>query len=286
MSGAALAARSQVARFARARTPGALLACLLLGPGCALFGGDAQEASDEASRRETEEAIAIVERMSAALAALPAFRFEAEVGYDAVQATGQRIEFGSLRRITVRRPDRMRLDVAHWDGDRELIGYDGARIWAAAPTRGVYASVEHAGPIEPMLERLESELGAPTPLVELIDPGLPAKLRAIVEAGARVGGVRFAGRDCEQLAFRAPGLDFQLFVDQGEPPLPRRLVIDYVEEPGRPQFRASLRGWELAPELADEVFGFAPPLGAQRVAFDELVALLVAPPTPEPGAIP
>jgi hypothetical protein len=259
-----------------------VLVVAVLASGCAWTPGgrgttgaaEADLASDPVARAETEATLAILERMSTHLASLGAFRFRAEVRYDAVQESGQRIEFGSERRIAVQRPDRIRVDVAHWDGGSELMLYDGAQLAAASPALHVYALTPQSGPLAEALDRVQRELGVPTPLAELLDSALYEKLRAAVESGVRAGLVRLDGRVCHQLAFRAPGLDFQLFVEQGETPWPRRLVIDYREEPGRPQFRASLRDWEPAAELPEGLFLFAPPIGAQRVPFEELLDLL------------
>jgi len=275
---------------AGARAVATLLACALLPTGCALWRADGESAAAATAptvedQRELAASLAILERMSAHLAARQAFRLEAEIRYDAVQTSGQRIEFGSLRHVAVRRPDRMRVDVAWWDGDRELFAYDGSHMWVASPTRGVYASAAHSGTTGDALERLQDELGAHAPLAELLDPELLATLRPQIVSGARVGVVRLDDRLCDHVAFRMQGLDFQLFVEQGDVPLPRRLVIDYREEPGRPQFRASLRAWDLAPDLADDFFRFTPSLGAQRVPFDEVESILLEPFEPEPAAV-
>jgi hypothetical protein len=209
--------------------------------------------------------------MSRHLASLAAFRVRAEVRYDAVQASGQRIEFGSERRIALRRPDRLWAEVTYWDGPVEWVVYDGARLSAAAPSQNVYASTEQSGSLEEALARFEEELGAPLPLAELFEPGLYARLAPLIESGAQVGTVELDGRPCDQLAFRTSSLDFQLFVEQGDAPVPRRLVIDYRDEPGSPQFRASLQDWQANAELPDDVFRFSPPIGAQRISFEELV---------------
>lgn len=224
---------------------------------------------------ETDAALAILERMSSFLASQSAFRFHAEVRYDAVQDSGQRIEFGQSREIVVRRPDRLRIDSVDWDGNREIISYDGAEVWLASPTRRAYSRMAQAGALERVLERLATEYDSPTPFAELIGPDLYARISASIRSGSRVGLVRIDGRLCEQLAFRAETLDFQIFVEQGDTPVPRRLVIDYREEPGRPQFRGSLVAWDFAPELPDTTFRVSPPIGAQRVAFDELLELML-----------
>ena len=272
-----------------------LLAGAALSTGCALFRGSSEPAdlSSETApsaeeRAGTAAALAIVERMSGHLASRSAFRFRAEIRYDAVQESGQRIEFGSERRFAVRRPDRLRVDVAHWDGGSELLVYDGAQLSAASPALRVYSSTPQSGTLEHAIARFRDELGAPAPLAELIDPGLHAQLQESAVSASRVGSVRIDGRPCDQLAFRMRHLDFQLFVEQGDAPLPRRLVIDYRDEPGSPQFRASLHDWDVAPDLPDELFRFAPPIGAQRVPFDELLDLSLEPgPGPvAPGGAP
>lgn len=263
----------------------ALMLALLLGAvgtaGCSLLGsdpargaGEPAKASAAEARAETDATLAIVERMSRHLESLAAFRVSAEVRYDAVQRSGQRIEFGSERQVAIRRPDRLRVEVRDWDGPREWLVYDGSRLSAAAPSANVYATTEQSGSFEEAVARFEKEGAGAQPLAELFEAGLDERLRALVDSGARVGTVQIDGRLCDHLAFRGASVDFQLFVERSESPLPRRLVIDYREEPGRPQFRASLRAWETNAELSDAFFRFAPPIGAQRVSFDELIALL------------
>jgi hypothetical protein len=112
------------------------------------------------------------------------------------------------------------------------------------------------------------------PLAELVEPALYERLEAQVESGTRVGIVQIEGRPCDQLAFRGGSVDFQVFVERGASPLPRRLVIDYLDEPGRPQFRASLHTWDTSPELPDGLFRLVAPVGAQLVPFEEWSELL------------
>lgn len=241
--------------------------------------------SDPDVEAETAAALAILERMSAHLASQDAFRFQAEIEYDAVQPSGQRIEFGNSREVAVRRPDRLRVDVFDRDGTSEILSYDGSDVWIASPSRNAYARMPQAGLLEQVLDQLASEYDTPAQLAELIDPDLYRHLRPAIESGSRVGLVRLDGRSCEQLAFRTGEVDFQLFVERGESPLPRRLVVDYRNAPGKPQFRASLGDWKLAPDLPDTHFHVSPPIGAQRLPFDELLELMMAAPEalPDPG---
>ena len=82
----------------------------------------------------------------------------------------------------------------------------------------------------------------------------------------------------------AKGVDFQVWVAQGEQPLPRRIVISYKDEAGQPQFWADLSDWNLSPEISDALFTFTPPAGANRIQFLAEIGNASAPATPEKGA--
>jgi hypothetical protein len=73
---------------------------------------------------------------------------------------------------------------------------------------------------------------------------------------------------CDHLAARTPqGVDFQVWIAQGDQPVPRRIVITYRGETGQPQFWADLSDWNLAPDVSDSLFAFTPPNGAERIQF-------------------
>ncbi len=237
----------------------------------------------DASPAETRRAIAALGRMSQFLAAHPALRFEAEIHYDAIQESGQKIEFGSHRRVAVRRPERARVQVTHREGTRELITFDGKRLSAVVPERHAYASMEFSGSVPDALDHLVNEYGFASPLSDLLRKDLAGDVEERVISGRRIGVVTIAGTRCEHLAFRGQLVDFQVFIEHGDAPIPVRLVIDYHEEEGNPQFRAMLSDWELEPDLPNSLFRFVPPAGTQRVPFEELLDLVLGPVDAEEG---
>jgi hypothetical protein len=83
-----------------------------------------------------------------------------------------------------------------------------------------------------------------------------------------VGTERLRGVDCDHVALRNPDADLQLWIDRGERPLVRRVVITYRSLPGQPSFWADLEEWSLSPKLAESAFMFTPPAGAERIRFD------------------
>jgi len=265
-----------------------LICVLTLIIGCSNFGRPATEGAprrsdgsseeiESADSVETKAAIADLLRMSDFLASQTGLRFEAQISYDAIQASEQRIEFGSHRQIALRRPDGARFVVSHWNGTRELVTFDGERLSAASPEAGVYASMPFSGSVADALDHLVTEYDLATPLSDLLRPDFANEVESRMQSARRVGTATIDGERCDHLAFRGERVDFQIYIRQGEEPVPVRFLIDYHEEPGRPQFRTTLSSCKLSPDLPDALFQLRPPPGAQRVEFDELLELLHGP---------
>ena len=65
-----------------------------------------------------------------------------------------------------------------------------------------------------------------------------------VQSGYLVGARPVNGTACHHLAFSQEAIDWQIWIEDGPMPLPRRLVLTYKDEPGAPQYRAEFT-WEL-----------------------------------------
>ena len=77
---------------------------------------------------------------------------------------------------------------------------------------------------------------------------------------------------CDQLAFRQANVDWQLWVEKGARPVPRKLVITTRHAVGDPQFQAVM-DWDVQPKLDKATFVFTPPKGAQEIPFLDAAAL-------------
>ena len=65
-----------------------------------------------------QKAMTILKNMSQYLAQAERFSVTIRDGYDAVQQSGQKIEYGEVRKVTVSRPDRLRFEVERSDGEK------------------------------------------------------------------------------------------------------------------------------------------------------------------------
>jgi hypothetical protein len=74
------------------------------------------------------------------------------------------------------------------------------------------------------------------------------------------------GRECEHLAFRNHDTDWQLWVEVGEKPIPRKLVITSKALNNAPQYTLRVKGWKTGVQPTPDAFAFVPPTGAKQLA--------------------
>jgi hypothetical protein len=214
-----------------------------------------------------EKAIAVLKRMAVFLSQAQRFSVTIEGGFDAVQDSGQKIEFGETRQIVLRRPDRLRVDATTRDGAKSTVLFDGKNITVGHPQENVYATAARPGSVDEAIAYFVQDLGMRLPLAEMLTSQLGQRLADQVRVADYIEASSIAGVPCDHLAFRGDETDLQVWVAHGRHPLPRRVVITYRHADGRPQFWAQLSDWNLAPEVPDALFTFTPPAGAVQIAF-------------------
>jgi len=215
-----------------------------------------------------QRAMTILKNMSEYLAQAERFSVTTRDGYDAVQKSGQKIEFGELRKIIVSRPDHLRIEGERSDGQKNLTIFDGKDITIYTAKDNVYATVSSPGSLDEAVKYAVDHLKIRLPLAVMLLSTFPSELSSLVVSADYVETATLMDVPCDHVAARTNrGVDFQVWVAQGSQPLPRRVVITYDSEPGQPQFSADFSNWNLAPDISDALFVFNPPAGADRIQF-------------------
>jgi hypothetical protein len=236
------------------------LTALLLAPSAARA-QDAEETDSAAQARailrESLELIAGAERLG----------FRLNSGFDVVQASGHKLEFGAESTVTLRRPDRVRIDKRRRDGHEVQFTFDGESGTLYSPDQKVYATTVLGETVDEALDRLITRIGVPVPLSELLQSDVTSVVEERIESALYVGTSTLDGVVCEHIAFGSPEVDMQMWIERGDRPFLRRVVLTYDLEEGSPQFRADLSDWTLTPSVPDSLFAFDEPEGAQKVNF-------------------
>ena len=249
---------------------GCTITALLLAAGLAYAQQPApgKKAPPAAAVTESQaRASAILTRMAEFLGGAQRFSVSVRAGYDAVQESGQRIEFGETRKVTLSRPDRLRIEGERSDGAKTLTVFTGKEIVLIDETSNVYATAPQPGGVDDTIVYFVKDLGMRLPLAVLLVSQLPTELKNRVRSVDYVEKTTIHGSASHHLAARTDTVDFQVWVADGDTPVPQRVVITYKKAKGEPQFRAQLSDWNLSPALDDSTFLAKPPDGAQKVAF-------------------
>jgi hypothetical protein len=236
----------------------------------------AKETADVATieatiQAHTDEVKGLLKQSADFLAAQSSFGFRARVGFDVVQLNGQKLEFGATRKVTVRRPDRLRVDATQRDGDRMALFFDGDQIAIDLPGENAYVAAKKPGTLDAAIDYLVDDLDTPAPLHEFLSSNFYDGVKDGILAGFYVEETALGKRRCHHLAFRTAEVDAQIWIEDGERPLPCRLVITYKREQGSPQFWAQFNDWDLSPKVPDSLFEYTPPEGAERLSLQTAI---------------
>jgi hypothetical protein len=215
------------------------------------------------TRAVDENAVNALERMGKYLRDLKTFEIKAEVTDEDVLANGLKVQRTSSVSVLASRPNRLRAEVTS-DRHQRLFLYDGKSFTLVAERLGYYATVPAPDTIGELIDRLEDRFAIRVPLVDLFRWGESGaeKLTAAIDVGPSV----VDGVTCEQYTFRQKDIDWQVWIQKGPFPLPRKLVITTKTDPARPQHTA-VYTWNLAPSFNEAAFSLEPTPGMHRVDF-------------------
>jgi hypothetical protein len=209
-------------------------------------------------------AVAALQKMGNYLRTLKTFQVEAATTDEDVLEDGQKVQYSGSASILARVPDRMRAEVQN-EKRRRLFLYDGSQFTLFAERVGYYATVPAPPTISKLADKLETDYGFSVPLRDLFRWGTQGWDAAQIQSAADTGPSEVGGVTCEQYILRQKDVDWQIWLQRGDYPLPRKLVITTRTDEARPQHTEILT-WNLAPSFNDAAFKFDPPAGAQRVA--------------------
>jgi hypothetical protein len=226
------------------------------------------------------EADRLLRAMSDVLTKSERFALEAEEVYDEIPDVGPRRSLSNLRRIAIERPNRAISDVTGEAANRS-VWFDGGRLTVLDKEQNAYATLDAPKTIHEMLDWAADEYGIDVPLSDLFYPDLYASMTRGVIKGEYLGLQTVEGTPCHHLAFEQETIDWQIWIDAGASPLPRKMTIAYKTEVGEPQYTVFIRRWNLHAAFPAEMFRFEAPEGASEMQIDKVLDQDLAAPQAE-----
>jgi hypothetical protein len=235
----------------------------------ATYAADAPKTAPASKPAVDPAAMQALQKMSAFLGTLTSFEAQSQASLDLVTQDGQRIQLDGTVNYKARRPDGF---VISMDSDikKRTFIYDGKQLTVYAPTLGYYASVPAPPTIRETLAVLESRFGISLPLADLFRWNDPASMKEHEDmtSGYEVGPAKIDGAETTQYAFREGDIDWQIWIQTGDQPLPRKVVIIDRTDPANPAYEARL-SWTLNPTLTADDFAFHPPKDAKPIKLSQ-----------------
>jgi hypothetical protein len=223
----------------------------------------------EAERPKIEpEAIAALEKMGKFLRDHGSFTVKTSSETDYPLASGQNIRLVQTGTLRVRRPDHLRADIISDRKQRQFF-YDGKTFTMNAPAVGYYTSIPAPPTIVQLAEQLEEKHGLQLPLVDLFLWGTEKSSVGQIQTATVIGETKMGGVAVEQYAFRQPGLDWQIWIEKGDHPVPRKLVLTTTDVPSRPVYAVEM-SWDLRMTHDDSLFTFVPTKDSVKIALEEV----------------
>ncbi|MBK7973723.1 MAG: DUF2092 domain-containing protein [Deltaproteobacteria bacterium] len=209
-----------------------------------------------------------LQAMGAHLRTLKDFQVEVTTTDEDVLEDGQKVQYSGVTNLLAQMPTRLRAEVVNERHDRMWL-YDGKEFTLFARRLNYYATVPAPPTIGQLADTLETDHGFTVPLADLFRWGAAGRIADGITEATDFGDSAVAGTTCRHYGFRQDDLDWQIWIQRGDHPLPRKLVITTKTDEARPQHTA-LYIWNLAPSFNDKTFTFDPPAGAGKVVLADV----------------
>ncbi|HEX5063007.1 MAG TPA: DUF2092 domain-containing protein [Kofleriaceae bacterium] len=220
------------------------------------------------------QAIAALEKMGCFLRKQQNFTVSADAQTDYVIQNDLLVTLPKHAELRVKRPNGLRIDVTSDRKQRQFF-YDGKTFTMYGEKVGYYTSVPAPPTIHELANMLEDRYGLQLPLVDLFRWGTAQSPVKEITAAVRVGTERIDGVMTDHYAFRQKGVDWQIWIEQGNRPVPHRLILTTTDDPARPAYALDMQ-WTLNTLNDWPVFTFVAPPDAVRIPLSERTIQTVA----------
>jgi len=209
-----------------------------------------------------------LKQMSETLTSAKAFTYRSN-NFMEVQAaaTGQFLTFFVDTEVALQRPDKLRVNV-FGDVPGFQLYFDGAKFSAFDPQKNVYSVSGPFSTIDEMLGFVTTRAHINFPSADFMYSNPYAMMTKNLTHAIVVGPSMVNGVPCEHFAYMEPGLNWEIWIENGKKALPLRLAMTYKQVPNFPRFMIEYKDWNLNPKLKADLFVFKAPANSRQIEFE------------------
>ena len=194
------------------------------------------------------------------------YSFRALVTRELLGTNGQIVTQFSTNRVTICRPDKMRIEF-QGRGQAVELTFNRGEVVLYAPGPNVYTHFSVPATISAALDALEKKRNIHLPVRNLLtsDPG--KSLINDLTTAYVVGRTNLFDEKVHHLVFTEPNAEWQMWVTGGAKPRVRRLQVIDESQPHKPRTTVDFFDWDFNPIAPPSMFSFTQPKDAKQIDF-------------------
>jgi hypothetical protein len=220
------------------------------------------------SRAQPTDAKGVVKSMSDFIAKQKTISITFDSDIEVITPDLQKFQFTNSGTVLMSRPDKLRATRTGGYSHVELV-FDGKTAAILNTDANVYTRLDAAGSIDQLIERLRADHAVTAPGADLLLANVYDELMEDVYDAKYIGIGVIDGVECAHLAFRTPEVDWQIWIETGARPIPRKYVITSKTVTAAPQYTLRIKDWKTDAQISADSFTFTPPQGTKQVAAKE-----------------
>ena len=151
------------------------------------------------------------------------------------------------------------------DQANTTLWYDGAMFTLLDRDKNVYVQLKAPATLDETIDMVYDRYGISTPLADMLSGDIYAVLMDAVITCRYLGLGLVGEKKCHHIAATQKDIDWQAWIDQGDSPHLRKLVITYKQLDGSPRYSVMLAELEELKSIAPGKFVAQLPEGAAEV---------------------
>jgi hypothetical protein len=235
--------------------------------GMALIAGVSQTPHANAQGREAEK---ILKAMTDYVASQKTLSVTFDSDIEVITQDLQKIQFTSSGQVQLSRPDKLRAVRSGGYTNVDFV-FDGKTLSVNNKDANDYVQMEAPGSADQIIDLLREKHGLIAPGADLLLSNAYDIMTTDIVGSAHIGIGVIDGVECAHLAFRNVDTDWQIWIEAGDRPIPRKYVITSKGVSGSPQYTLRIKEWRT--DVPADAFAFKAAPGAKKVALSDLTDL-------------
>ncbi len=215
------------------------------------------------------KAAGILQDMSYYMGSQYEYTYKADMMFDDVLESKQKIQYNGEETVYLKKPDKFYTGYVTDLGGYKL-WYDAGKATLLEVPLNDFSLATLPATVDQALNKLKEEYQFTPALSEFLFIDTYKVMTADVISGAYFGISKVMGANCHHLVFVEKEIDWQIWIEEGKRPVPRKLVITYKNMAESPQFIALIKDWVFGKPITNFAFKPEIPDANNRVEFNQI----------------